>query len=93
MPQVWHPGDATMDDKVDLSDLSVLGTNWGSTTAVWAEGDFTADAKVDLSDLSILGTNWGWVGAAEGAAAVPEPSTIAMLILGALCLAGYRLRK
>ena len=91
-PEVWHPGDATMDNKVDLSDLSVLGTNWGSTTATWGQGDFTADSKVDLSDLSILGTNWGWVGA-EGAAAVPEPSTIVMLVLGALCFVGYRLRK
>jgi hypothetical protein len=95
----YWPGDATMDGNVNLSDLSVLGTNWGSTTATWAQGDFTADGNVNLSDLSILGTNWGHTGGfgeaagGEAAAAVPEPGTIAMLILGALCLVGYRLRK
>jgi len=87
------PGDANGDCVVDLSDLSILGTNWDSTTATGpSQGDFNGDGNVDLSDLSILGTNWGAV-CPEGAVPTPEPSTIAMLILGALCLFGYRLRK
>jgi len=69
----------------------------------WAQGDFDCDGDVDLSDLGTLGTYYGqnasWVGGCpcptggEGGAPVPEPGTIVMLVLGTLCLVGYRLRK
>jgi len=97
-------GDADEDGDVDLSDLGALGTNYGATGGMtWAQGDFDCDGDVDLSDLGTLGTYYGqnasWVGGCpcptggEGGAPVPEPGTIVMLVLGTLCLVGYRLRK
>jgi beta-glucanase (GH16 family) len=54
------PGDADADGKVDLSDLAIVATNWGTPSgATWAGGDFTGDGKVDLADLGILASNWG----------------------------------
>lgn len=70
--------------------------------ASWLHGDFDNNGFVNLADLTAFGTGWfgpngsGYTGDAAFAAfasAVPEPGTIAMLILGALCLLGYRLRK
>jgi hypothetical protein len=75
------PGDANLDQVVDDKDASILGANWHVPSgATWAMGDFNRDEKVDDQDAAILAANWG--PAAEGAA-VPEPSTVTLL-LGAL---------
>jgi len=87
----WIDGDANMDGTVDLIDLGRVGLNWGVSPADWSMGDFNDDDIVDLVDLGRLGLHWGE--SLPTASAVPEPGTIAMLILGALCLLGYRLRK
>jgi hypothetical protein len=49
-------GDANGDNAVDLLDLSVLATYWGTSNG---ESDFNHDSAVDLLDLSILADNWG----------------------------------
>jgi hypothetical protein len=51
-------GDADRDGDVDLDDLTLLGTNFGSAGA-WGSGDFDGNGLVDLDDLTILGTNFG----------------------------------
>ena len=57
--------------------------NYDKTTGMWwATGDVTGDGRVDINDLSLVLTNYdkSLVGAAAaGAAAVPEPSCIALL--------------
>lgn len=52
-------GDANCDGAVNITDLSILATNYGSSGAIWAKGDFNADTFVNLTDLSILAANWG----------------------------------
>lgn len=47
--------DFNTDSKVDLSDLSILATNWNLDNN---NADANGDGKTDLSDLSILATNW-----------------------------------
>lgn len=54
----WGPGDATMDDVVDLADLSVLAAHWEQSPAAWAEGDFDDNGEVNLADLSALAFHW-----------------------------------
>ncbi|MCD4699869.1 MAG: PEP-CTERM sorting domain-containing protein, partial [Phycisphaerae bacterium] len=55
------PGDANADGAVDVSDLAVLGTNYGTIGgAGWADGDFNLDVCVDISDLAILGSHYGY---------------------------------
>ena len=80
-------GDANGDGKVDGSDVTILAGNWqkgvsDGLVATWEEGDFNGDGKVDGSDVTILAGNWQY-GVEAASAAVPEPSTI-LLILSAL---------
>lgn len=72
----------------------------GTPNAEWLYGDFDGDLDVDFDDFILFSGSIGvdgWFGpngaGAPVATAVPEPSTIVMLILGALCLVGYRVRK
>ena len=86
------PGDANGDNVVDLLDLGVVGDNWNGTGKTWEEGDFNYDGVVDLLDLGVVGDNWG-ANYTEGAAAVPEPSTLTLLVLGAIAALLYRKQR
>ena len=70
------PADFNGDGTVDLLDLDILGTNFGSGPgATKSQGDVNADGFVDLLDLDALGLAFG----SGGSTAVPEPSAIALL--------------
>jgi hypothetical protein len=80
------PGDANLDGKVDIADLSVLLTNFDKSGLSWGQGDFTSNGVVGIEDLSILLTNFDKTATASaGIRAVPEPS---MLLLAVVGLAG-----
>jgi hypothetical protein len=80
-------GDTTGDGKVDLNDFGVLKTYFGQSNVTMAQGDLTHDAKVDLSDFGSLKAAFG---AATVAAAVPEPCTAALAMLGLILLCWAR---
>ena len=89
-------GDANGDGKVDGSDVTILAGNWqkgvsDGLTATWAEGDFNGDGKVDGSDVTILAGNWQY-GVEAAAAAVPEPSTIILILCGIGAMFAFRRR-
>ena len=75
------PGDANLDGKVDVNDLTIVLSNFGQTGAAWTQGDFNGDGRVDVNDLTILLSNFGQSrnSSADGTAAVPEPASMAML--------------
>jgi hypothetical protein len=88
-------GDSDLDGDVDVADLGNLATNW-QTANVWSGGDFDYNGSVDVNDLGLLATNWqagtsnplGPASLTEAlaslglpSAAVPEPSTVALLSL------------
>jgi hypothetical protein len=81
-------GDANGDGKVDLTDLSTILNNFGSTTAFWSQGNFDGASTIDLTDLSDVLNNFGTsvpgssVGGASPAEAVPEPASLGVLMLG-----------
>lgn len=71
-----------------MADLNVVGINWQKSPATFAEGDLNGDGKVDVGDLNIVGLNWQTMcGPAAAhpaeAAAVPEPSAMVLILLGA----------
>lgn len=84
------PGDANGDNNVDLLDLAILGQNFGQSPRTFAQGNFNTpqDTIVDLLDLAILGENFGT--SAALAAAVPEPTSVAVLGLGLVAVAARR---
>jgi chitodextrinase len=51
------PGDLNSDGNVDLIDLSILLSNWSSTTS--PQYDINGNGVVDIFDLSVLLTNYG----------------------------------
>ncbi len=54
------PGDLDADGDVDLSDLAILLSNYGTTSgANRFDGDFDGDGDVDLSDLATLLSVYG----------------------------------
>ncbi len=85
------PGDADCDGDVDVTDLGILATNYGVTgpiAAVWGDGDFDQNGLVNVSDLGALATNYG----TTAPTAVPEPSTLSLLLLGSLAMIWRRRR-
>jgi probable HAF family extracellular repeat protein len=84
------PGDANEDGKVDVNDLTIVLSHYGQTGTTWNQGEFTGDGKVDVNDLTIVLAHYGQsLGAsAGGIAAVPEPSAILLISVGAIGLLG-----
>ncbi len=74
-------GDANLDATVDVLDLSLLATNYGSA-GNWSQGDYNGDGVIDVLDLSILATNYGSSVTSSSATTVPEPASIALLLTG-----------
>ena len=82
------PGDFDGDGFVGLSDLNILGSNFGTMGgATVATGDANGDGNVDLADLNLVGSNFN----PPPAVAVPEPST-ALLAFGSVALVVARRR-
>ena len=88
-------GDANLDGKVDINDLTIVLAHYGSTGMTWYDGDVNGDGKVDINDLTIVLANYNQSvsSSAAGVAAVPEPSTIAIAAAGLLGLLTYAWRK
>src|SRR5262249_49477489 len=45
-------GDANVDGRVDLTDLSTVLNNFGTANLAWTSGNFDNAATIDLTDLS-----------------------------------------
>ena len=78
------PGDANLDAKVDINDLTIVLAHYDEAGMTWTTGDFNNDGKVDINDLTIVLAHYGQSLGASGnrIAAVPEPSTIVLLAAG-----------
>ena len=86
-----HPGDANGDGRVDINDLTIVLSNFGphNEWTCWATGDFTGDGQVDVNDLTIVLANFDYGVGAAGIAAVPEPSCVVLLGIGAIGLPAF----
>jgi len=85
------PGDANLDNKVDLADLNGVINNFGSNNP---GGDAAHDGNpTGLSDLNAVINNFGAMQGAGSVAAVPEPASFGLLALGSVLALGYRARR
>jgi len=83
------PGDANLDDIVNLADFTILKAHFGQSPAEWTDGDFNDDNVVNLADFTIQKAHFGE--SRSTSSAVPEPAT-ALLVFGAFA-AVLRRRK
>jgi hypothetical protein len=77
------PGDANLDGKVDINDLSKVLTNYDRTGTTWSDGDFDGNGTVNINDLSRVLTSYDKSLGSSAAAihAVPEPAGLVLLAL------------
>ena len=87
-------GDSNFDGAFGSSDLVVVftaGKYEADTAAGWAEGDWNGDLKFSSSDLVTAFTDGGYeAGPRAAVAAVPEPSSIVLLMIGSLLMLRVR---
>ena len=76
------PGDANLDGKVDINDLTIVLAHYNQTGMTWIQGEFTGDGTVDINDLTIVLAhyNQSLASSAGSLASVPEPSTAVLLV-------------
>ena len=86
------PGDANADGRVDINDLTIVLANYNKSGMTWSEGDFTGDGKVDINDLTIVLAHYNQT-AGTAPAAVPEPSSVYLLSVGAIGLLACAWRR
>ncbi len=86
-------GDSNADGHVDLTDLSTVLNNFGSTTLAWTSGNFDGASTIDLTDLSDVLNNFGATNPNASTApalsvpvATPEPTSLTLLALAAPAL-------
>jgi hypothetical protein len=85
-------GDANLDGVVNDDDVTIVGASYapGVAGASWAIGDFDYNGFVDDDDVTLLGVFYDpgaapiTPPAAGGVAAVPEPGTVALLLIGVI---------
>jgi hypothetical protein len=99
-------GDANLDGHVDGSDYSRIDNGFLNHLTGWANGDFNYDGVIDGSDYTLIDNAFNTQGASLGngtttaviatptaqLAAVPEPSTLAVLFLAGAILCRRRNR-
>jgi hypothetical protein len=86
-------GDANLDNKVDLTDFTLLASSFNTANKDWFHGDFNYDGSVGLTDFTLLASNFNQTYLSDTSsgvgAAVPEP----VAFMGMLILAVSRRRR
>jgi hypothetical protein len=87
-------GDANRDGSVNVTDFNTLAFNFGDPgTFGWDQGDFNDDGAVNVTDFNALAFNFGDPAPpAPTVGAVPEPTALGLISLGALAIMGIRRR-
>ena len=94
--QALLPGDANLDGKVDINDLTIVLAHYSQTGMTWTTGEFTGDGTVDINDLTIVLAHYNQsIGASAGGSFRPCPSRQAWFWLASalLALLGLHLAK
>lgn len=78
-------GDFNLDGAVNATDLATMKAFFGGS-GVYAQGDVNGDGIINATDLAIMKVYFGFQAPTGGQGAVPEPTTLMLLGLGAAAL-------
>jgi fibronectin-binding autotransporter adhesin len=81
-------GDSNLDFAVNGADLNAVLSNYNQAGRTWWQGDFNGDGTVNGADLNTVLSNYNR--SVSVAAAVPEPSAIALCAAGVLVFLARR---
>ncbi len=81
---VLQTGDANGDGFVGELDLTTIITSWGMSGATREDGDLNGDGTVTGADYTEVITYWGTGTPPAEPRTIPEPATLALLLVGAL---------
>ena len=85
-------GDSNVDGSVNGTDLNAVLSYYNQSGQAWATGDFNFDGSVNGTDLNTVLSNYNQ-SLSSSTAAVPEPSTLLLMVLGLVgLLAARRMR-
>lgn len=88
----YVPGDINLDGSVNSTDLGLLLNNFNDDSGLgWGSGNLNDDANVDATDLGLLLNNFNFSSAS--AQAVPEPSSMLLVLAAFASLLGITRRK
>ncbi len=82
LTMTFTPGDVNMDGNVNVFDVNLVSSNWGSGGPA---GDANGDDIVDIFDINLVSSNWS-SGLPGPPPLVPEPDTFVLFSLGSLAL-------
>jgi hypothetical protein len=87
------PGDYTHDGKVDAGDYVVWRNTLGASAAFFSGADGDGSGVIDSGDYGVWRANFGRSngGVGMGLSAVPEPSSVALVMMGVLARFAARL--
>ena len=85
-------GDTNLDGSVNGTDLNAVLSYYNQSSQIWNHGDFNYDGSVNGTDLNTVLSNYNQSLPAS-TAAVPEPSTLLLMVLGLVGLLAWRKRK
>ena len=89
-------GDANVDGEFNSGDFVQVFTAGKFETgaeASWADGDWNGDGRFDSGDFVAAFTDGGFEQGPRVAAQVPEPSSIALILLGTLHVLGFARKR
>ncbi|NOZ38662.1 MAG: PEP-CTERM sorting domain-containing protein [Planctomycetes bacterium] len=79
------PGDFNLDGSVDEDDLAIFDTGFGIASGAFVDdGDADMDGDVDGADFLLWQANFGATSALATVQSIPEPSSLALAVLGLL---------
>lgn len=83
-------GDLDGDGSVAFSDFLLLSNNFGGEGLSYGDGDIDCDGTIAFADFLVLSNNFG---TSAAAAAVPEPSTLSLVVLALFAMGLTRRRS
>ena len=84
--QIALPGDYNQDGTVDAADYTVWRDSLGQQVVRGSFADGDGDGVIGQGDYDVWRTNFGAMAASSAAFAVPEPSSLALLMVGCLAV-------